>query len=68
MKTATEGEQSDLKTITNILKITGSLQMELIPGSDNHLNKKTFDWTINEYNENALKFHVEFDHPEYMSI
>ena len=42
--------------------------MELVPGSDFHLDKKSFDWILENYDETSLKFLVKFDHPEYMSI
>ena len=61
-------ESIRLKTLTNIFKLTGSVQMELVPGSDNYSNYKIFDWTLDEYSEGNLKFLIKFDKPEYISV
>ena len=41
--------------------------MELVPGDDNYLSKKTFDWQVKLYDKNSMQFKVTFDHPEYVS-
>ena len=42
--------------------------MELVPGSDYYPHFKTFDWTLDEYDEDSLNFSVKFDQPEFISI
>ena len=44
-----------------MLKLSGSLKTELIPGTPNDLDKKKFTWEIGMYNnkEIAIKFNYE---------
>ena len=41
--------KQDLTVLTSILKLTGSVKMQLIPADLEYLDKKTFDWTIETY-------------------
>ena len=41
--------------------------MELIPGSQEYVDKKTFTWDIEEFNESQMSIKLEFDNKLYIS-
>ena len=41
--------------------------MELVPGDDNYLDKKTFSWELSALNEKEIGLKFKFDHPIYIS-
>ena len=38
--------EHDLRMITNLLKLSGSIKIELLPGSENYIEKKQFSWEV----------------------
>ena len=48
--------------------MSGCIQVELHPGVDNNLDKKTFKWELIEFDERTIKIKLDFDHPEYISM
>lgn len=60
--------EEDLLATTSILKLSESLLVELVPGDDNYLDKKTFTWKLYEYDGTKVGFTFDFDHPEYVSV
>ena len=54
--------------MSTLLRLTNSLKVELIPYDNNHLEKKSYNWTISAINESKIKFNFKFDHPEYISV
>ena len=45
---------SELSMIEFLLKITGSIAMELVPGNTLNLDKKTYDWKLIDFSEESL--------------
>ena len=56
-----------LKLTTSFLKLSESVMMELIPASDNYLDKKEFTWDVISYDSGGLGFKLNFKHPKYIS-
>ena len=42
--------------------------MELVPGTDTNLDKKTFEWKLEELNGSQIALSMTFDNPEYISM
>ena len=42
--------------------------MELVPGTDTNLDKKTFEWNLEELSGSYLTLSMTFDNPEYISM
>ena len=60
---------SDTQLYDAILKLTGSLQIELVPGSENYLDLKAFAWAIEvAEGDKSIKLRVKFDSPSHISI
>ena len=38
-------------SLTKLLKISESIHVELVPGDDNYLDKKAFEWELSAYSE-----------------
>ena len=51
-----------------MLKLSESIIVELVPGDDNYLEKKTFSWELYSYDETKVGFKFVFDNPEYISV
>ena len=49
-------EKADLVAISELLKLTGSIKAEVIPGIDyeEYIDKKDFTWQLEEYSETSL--------------
>ena len=45
-----ETELDELESIEHLLKLAGCVSMELVPGTDTNLDKKTFEWKLEELN------------------
>ena len=59
---------SKLKLAESYLKLTQSIRMELVPGSDLYLDKKGFSWELTGQNEYGFSFSVRFENPKYISV
>ena len=57
-----------MKAIENLLKISGSIVVELISAIDYDLDKKKFDWSLKRYDAKAIEISLLFEHMEYISI
>ena len=64
----TVNTEEDLLATTSILKLSESVNVELVPGDDNYLDKKTFTWRLYAYDGTKVGFTFDFDHPEYISV
>ena len=53
--------------IANLLKMTNCVNIELIPYGANHLDKKTFSWTLASVDFTEMEFIFTYDHPMYIS-
>ena len=60
-------ETPDIKKIDQLFKISDSIRIELIPGSALHLDMKSFNWTVEYFDENQMKLKFNFDHPMFIS-
>lgn len=60
--------QDQLKQLESLLKIAGCIKMELVPGSENNLEKKQFSWTLQQYDATKIVLKLEFEHPEFISM
>ena len=47
--------------------MTSSIKMELIPGMDTYLDKKSFRWDLIDFGTEELAIGITFDHPEFIS-
>ena len=45
-KSLAEELENDLRMITNLLKLSGSIKIELLPGNENYIDKKQFSWEV----------------------
>lgn len=53
--------------LTLYLKLTRSIQIELVPGSEFYPDKKTFDWHVTSYDKTSVILKIDFADPEYIS-
>ena len=60
-------ETPDIKKIDQLFKISDSIRIELIPGSALNLDMKSFNWTVEYFDENQMKIKFNFDHPMFIS-
>ena len=42
--------------------------MELVPGSENDIDKKEFTWSLLRFDQQVLQIAVNFEYPEYISM
>ena len=45
----------ELELIESLLRLSGCIKIEFIPGSENNLEKKKFKWKLIELNEKKLE-------------
>lgn len=64
----TTSSSSDLAQIESLLKLSKSIEVELVPGSDNYLDMKGFTWQLASYKETSISLKFTFEHPEYISV
>ena len=57
----------EVEMIANLLKMTNSVEIELVPWTSNFVEKKTFNWTLTAIDEFTLKFDFFFADPLYVS-
>jgi hypothetical protein len=43
-----DNEISEQEKIANLLKLTKSFEVDLVPGTQQDLDKKAFNWTVTE--------------------
>ena len=55
-------------SLTKLFKLSESIFMELIPGDENYLDKKTFEWELSGYSEKEMSFKFKFAHPLFISV
>ena len=48
--------------------MTNSLKAELIPSNANHLEKKTFNWTVSVIDQESIEVNFAFEHPDFISV
>ena len=62
--------REDLVAISSLLKLTGSIKAEIVPGIefDEYIDKKGFTWQLQKYAEDAFELKFEFENPEYISV
>jgi hypothetical protein len=61
-------EVSDQEKIANLLKLTKSFEVDLVPGTQQDLDKKAFNWTVSEMSGSQISFDFSFENPEYISM
>ena len=59
---------SDLDSITRLLKNTGCIQISLVPEDLLYQDKKSFTWKLEEFSDNKLRIKMQFDFPEFISV
>ena len=52
----------------SLLKVSGCVFAELIPGQEYLAENKTFEWKLQEFTQDNMKVKFEFDQPEIISI
>ena len=57
-----------LDVISELLLQSKSIITELVPGTENYLDKKSYTWKVVEYKSNKVRIAFEFLHPEYISV
>ena len=58
---------SEEEKIKSLLQLSESIETKFIPGTAENLDKKTFNWTLTQLDENLLKMEFLFDYPIYIS-
>ena len=53
--------------IANLLKMTNSVAIEMVPWSSTFLEKKEFNWTVSAIDEFTLRFDFFFADPLFVS-
>ena len=53
--------------MTTLLKLTNSITVELVPGDENYLDKKTYTWSLFKYDETNIGLKFDFDFPSFIS-
>ena len=48
--------------------MSNSFEVDLIPGTQQDLDKKDFKWTVSELNGDKIAFDFTFENPEYISM
>ena len=56
-----------LRMVQSYLKLTGSIQMLIVPATDNDLDKKAFTWKLTKMDDNGFDFALKFKHPKFIS-
>ena len=64
------GARENLTSISSLLKLTGSIKAEIVPGIefDEYIDKKGFTWKLQKYSEDEFELKFEFENPEYISV
>mgnify|MGYP000344822846 FL=1 len=57
-----------MMAITELLKLSGSIKTQLIPGTDNYLDKKTYQWSVESFGGSKFQLKFKYDFPEYISV
>ena len=57
-----------LDVISELLLQSKSIITELVPGTENYLDKKNYTWKVVEYKSNKIRIAFKFDHPEFISV
>ena len=50
-----------------MIKLSGSIKAELIPGTPENLDKKGFTWELVTYNNEKIELKFTFEHPKFIS-
>ena len=53
--------------MTILLKLSNSITVELVPGNENYLDKKTYTWSLFNYDETKIGLKFDFDFPAFIS-
>ena len=51
-----------------MLKLSNSFEVDLVPGTSQDLDKKSFSWTVKELSGTSIDFDFTFENPEYISM
>ena len=54
--------------IESLLKVSGCIIAELVPGQEFQNDLKTFTWRLMEFTQNKLRIKFVFDRPEIISV
>ena len=62
------GKNDLLPVFTSVLKLSGSIKAEIVPGSPDNFEKKAYDWQVGSFNEKGIEIKFNFENPEYISF
>ena len=54
--------------VANLLRLTNSFEVTLIPDSQRDIEKKNFAWTVEFVGEDSIEFKFDFENPDYISM
>jgi hypothetical protein len=63
-----ESDATESEKIANLLKLSNSFEVNLVPGTAQDLDKKAFNWTVSELSGDKVAFDFTFENPEYISM
>lgn len=58
---------NDLKSLESLLKLSGSLTLEYVPGSDYKTEEMKFTWNLLRFDETGIELDIVFDNPDSVS-
>lgn len=60
-------ELTEASGLDQLIKLTNSVEMSLVPGSNMDLDKREFSWSIVHLEGKEMVIELDFDNPEYIS-
>ena len=55
-------------SISDLLRNSKSIITELVPGTENNLDKKKYEWKVVEYESKKVRIAFTFENPEFISV
>ena len=68
LDTTVDAKLNDFDATTSLLKVTESIKAELVPGTENNLDKKEFTWKLVKYSKSEVQLQFNFKFPEFISV
>lgn len=57
----------DLEALESLLKLSGSLSVEYVPGSDYKAEEMSFKWSLVKFDSTGIEIDIVFDNPDSVS-
>ena len=66
-ETESTTDLNDLESLESLLKLTASISLEYVPGSDYKAEEMTFTWILTKFDTEGIAMEIEFDNPDGVS-